>query len=184
MSAKDGLRGWTEADVAKHQARVRTATMSIGPLMALPVDPRPSQWLTTAPNASGIYEFALDPISKPRQTQQDKWKKRPAVVAYRAFADELRRQAAEMNFKLPDCGWSITFYLPMPKSWGKTRVSQMMGKPHQQKPDCDNLVKAVMDALLPDDSTVWQIGGIEKYWAISGRIIVRIKAEDAHDEKT
>lgn len=124
--------------------------------------------------STDLYEFQLEPVSKPRQTQQDKWKQRPAVMAYRAFADALRAQAGALGFVLPVSGWSIAFYLPMPASWSKRKRAALDGQPHQQKPDCDNLLKAVMDALLEDDSVVWSIAGIEKRWAQEGRIVVRI----------
>lgn len=32
--------------------------------------------------------YIITPVPKPRQTQADKWKQRPAVMRYRAFADE------------------------------------------------------------------------------------------------
>ena len=40
----------------------------------------------------------------------------------------------------------------------------MLGKPHQQRPDIDNLVKAVLDALCEDDSFVWNIEAC-KLWS-------------------
>ena len=32
----------------------------------------------------------ITPVAKPRQTRSDVWKKRPCVVKYRQFADDLR----------------------------------------------------------------------------------------------
>lgn len=46
----------------------------------------------------------------------------------------------------------------------------MRGMPHQQKPDIDNLTKAVLDALLPDDSVVWSLAKLEKRWADTAAI--------------
>lgn len=34
--------------------------------------------------------YDITPIGKPRMTRADKWKKRPAVMRYRAFCDEAR----------------------------------------------------------------------------------------------
>jgi len=104
-------------------------------------------------------------------TQRDKWQKRPCVMQYRAFADQVREKLALYRFTLPAEGLSVRFDLPMPASWSKRRRNEMRGKPHQQKPDWDNLAKALFDAAMPDDdSGVWQIAGIEKRWADEGSI--------------
>jgi Holliday junction resolvase RusA-like endonuclease len=110
----------------------------------------------------------ITPVSKPRQTQADRWKKRPAVIRYRAFADELRlKYPHEMPLNV-----HLTFHMPMPKSWSKRKRAEMVGKPHQQKPDLDNLQKAVWDALLEEDSIVWRCVA-EKYWGVEGSIEIK-----------
>ncbi|OAT14605.1 endodeoxyribonuclease [Buttiauxella gaviniae ATCC 51604] len=48
----------------------------------------------------------------------------------------------------------------------------MNGKPHQSKPDCDNMLKALMDALFDDDSSIWDCR-ITKVWGEKGQIIIR-----------
>jgi len=107
----------------------------------------------------------ITPVGKPRQTQSDRWKQRPAVMRYRAFADELRLKYRE---ELP-CSVRLVFYLPMPKSWSKKKREAMVGQPHQQKPDFDNLAKSVCDALLVEDSVIWKCL-VEKYWSDRGGI--------------
>jgi Holliday junction resolvase RusA-like endonuclease len=107
----------------------------------------------------------IQPVSKPRQTASDRWKQRPVVMRYRAFADELRLKYRE---ELPN-SLTIRFYLAMPKSWSKKKRAEMNGKPHQQKPDFDNLAKAVCDALLEEDSVVWRCL-VEKYWSTESAI--------------
>ena len=107
----------------------------------------------------------ITPVSKPRQTRADVWKQRPAVMRYRAFADELRLKYRK---DLPD-SISLTFYIPMPKSWSKKKRSEMAGEPHRQRPDIDNCAKAVMDALSEEDCTVWRVHA-SKYWAEEGAI--------------
>ncbi len=59
--------------------------------------------------------YDITPMGKPRMTRADKWKKRPEVLRYRAFCDEVRLQGVE----LPESGSHVTFILPMPASWGK-----------------------------------------------------------------
>ena len=53
----------------------------------------------------------------------------------------------------------------------------MTGKPHQSKPDIDNLIKAFLDALLDDDAHVWDIRAT-KVWGTDGSIEVRDLADD------
>lgn len=122
-----------------------------------------------------ILVLPITPVPKPRMTQRDKWQKRPAVMAYRAFADDIRAELAAVGVTLPSAGLSVRFDLPMPASWSKRRRAEMRGKPHQQKPDWDNLAKALFDAAMPeDDSKVWQIAGIEKRWANTGSITLTL----------
>jgi len=39
----------------------------------------------------------------------------------------------------------------------------MLGEPHQSKPDIDNFLKGLLDAVFEDDSAVWSIWA-EKRW--------------------
>lgn len=112
--------------------------------------------------------YAITPVGKPRQTRSDKWKRRPAVLRYRSFCDSVRRQ----NMVLSDCGAHITFVLPMPLSWSKKKREEMKGKHHQQKPDCDNLLKSLLDAIYDDDAHIWDCR-ITKVWGEHGQIIIR-----------
>lgn len=115
-------------------------------------------------------EFDIKPCPKPRMTRADSWKKRPIVLKYWRFTDELKLQAKRLNYK-PGDKVSLIFYIPMAKSWSKKKREQMLGKPHKQKPDIDNLAKAFLDGLLEEDSWVWSLTA-EKYWANEGSIMV------------
>lgn len=110
----------------------------------------------------------IEPNTKPRMTQADKWKQRPCVVQYRNFCDELRAKTA--GFQLSD-NYSILFRISMPKSWSKKKRDLMRNKPHQETPDLDNLLKAVNDALLEQDKIIYQICAT-KLWADIGEIII------------
>lgn len=105
------------------------------------------------------YEFPLVPVPKPRMTRADAWRKRPCVLRYRAFADELKKQAEDLGFTVPASGLSLEFHLQIAKT-----VKREVGSPHQQRPDIDNLVKAFLDALCDEDSYVWNIRA-EKRWS-------------------
>lgn len=114
-------------------------------------------------------KISINPVGKPRQTQSDRWKKRPVVMRYRAYADELREKwSQETEEAVPDSLFLI-FQIPMPGSWSAKKKAAMMGTPHQQKPDIDNLVKAFLDALCEDDSYVWRVVAV-KQWAYTGSI--------------
>lgn len=112
-----------------------------------------------------IYDIV--PIPKPRMTQRDKWQQRDCVMKYRAFKDECRM----FDVVIPEAGSQVIFVLPMPKSWSKKKKDDMDGKPHRAKKDVDNLLKALLDAVFPDDSSVWDIR-ITKRWGESGKIII------------
>ena len=113
--------------------------------------------------------WVIEPMGKPRMTQADKWKVRPEVARYRAFKDECRLR----NVCLPEAGATVTFTLPMPQSWSKKKRLAMDGQPHQQKPDVDNLAKALLDAVFPDDSCVWDIR-CRKVWGNVGTIMIEV----------
>lgn len=102
-------------------------------------------------------------------TQRDRWAKRPAVMRYYDFCDELRlRYKGDLPASL-----GLEFYIVMPKSWSKKKQAAMDHQPHQQKPDIDNLCKAVMDALAPDDSYIHLLHAA-KYWtAVRPGIVIK-----------
>lgn len=111
----------------------------------------------------------IEPNTKPRMTRGDKWLKRPCVLRYWAFCEEIRLKTK--NFKLSE-SYKIVFYLPMPKSWSKKKRDLMNNQPHQETPDLDNLLKAVNDALLEQDKIIYHFEA-SKYWAEKGKIIIQ-----------
>lgn len=115
-------------------------------------------------------EFNLNPVPKPRMTRADRWKQRPIVLKYWDFCNELNRQAIKLEY-VPGDKVSLVFFIPMAKSWSKKKREQMLGKPHKQRPDIDNLAKAFLDALLKEDSHVYSLT-VEKYWSNKGSILV------------
>jgi len=112
--------------------------------------------------------YNVSPTAKVRQTQSDRWKQRPCVMRYRAFADKLRA----LGCTLQD-GDSIIFWIAMPRSWSSKKRSAHVGAPHRSRPDLDNLLGGTMDAVMPKgDSHVSALGRIEKRWALAGAIEV------------
>jgi len=102
-------------------------------------------------------------------TVSDKWKKRPSVLRYRAFRDEVKLKGV----KLYESGMHITFVMPMANSWSEKKKAAHDGMPHRQKPDFDNLAKALFDAVYEDDSHIHDVR-ISKVWGRSGKIIIEI----------
>jgi Holliday junction resolvase RusA-like endonuclease len=113
---------------------------------------------------SKAYTFSIKgaPMGKPRMTQRDKWMKRECVVRYRQYCDRLRAAAG----KVPEgnaYGICVLAWMAMPESWSKKKKQAMAGKIVQQKPDWDNVAKAVCDALFEDDSVLGG-GTCWKFW--------------------
>jgi Holliday junction resolvase RusA-like endonuclease len=116
-----------------------------------------------------VKTFLVDPVGKPRMTRSDRWNKRPAVLQYRAFCDEVRAQADGWQF--PESGAQVMFWIPMPASWSGKKKERMAGAPHQQTPDVDNCLKALLDALHVEDKGVYDVR-TTKRWARTGWIEV------------
>lgn len=84
---------------------------------------------------------------------------------YFAWRDAVKRKLGD--FELPEV-LIVTFYIPMPRSWSMAKRMEMLGAPHQQKPDVDNLIKALADCW-PEDKHVWRVEA-EKRWSLEGII--------------
>jgi|TARA_R110000823_G_scaffold149486_1_gene280253 Holliday junction resolvase RusA-like endonuclease len=107
-------------------------------------------------------------MAKPRMTQADSWKKRPIVLKYWEYKDDIKNWAVESNFNLGNEIYCV-FNIPMPPSWSKKKKEEMLGKNHQQRPDIDNLLKGLMDALLEEDSHIHTVYA-NKVWSDEGSI--------------
>lgn len=117
--------------------------------------------------------YEIDPVSAPRQVRSDTWAPSLHVRRYRAFKDHVRRLGVQVR-----AGDRVTFVLAMPRSWSKTKRAQMDGRPHQQKPDVDNLLKALWDAVEKDDSHLDRVC-LAKVWGVRGAIEIEPE-EDRH----
>jgi Holliday junction resolvase RusA-like endonuclease len=113
--------------------------------------------------------FNITPIPKPRMTRSDSWKKRPCVVRYWKFKDELRAVVGDSVIPHPV---HLLFVLPMPDSWSLAKKTKMLGLYHRQRPDADNLWKAWNDCLYDEDGHIADVR-VTKVWGHKGQIIVR-----------
>jgi len=120
-----------------------------------------------------MIDIRITPVPKPRMTVADKWKHRAIVDRYFAFKDELVALCKISKFKLED-SYKVEFLIEMPKSWNETKKKRLEGKPHKQRPDLDNLLKALNDCLRKEDQGVWYTEA-SKIWWREGRIIIHNK---------
>lgn len=140
--------------------------------------------LETVRTAAGgilrMIRLNVPPTAKPRMTHSDKWKQRPVVLRYREFKDKINIEANLAGFRIGDA-FRVIFLISMPQSWSKCKRQDMNGQPHQQKPDTDNLTKAVKDALINEDSTVWNEHAM-KFWTDGpGCILIENLSHDEID---
>ena len=113
----------------------------------------------------------IDPLPKPRMVRSDSWKKRPIVLRYWMYKDEMKLKCR--RFKL-GAAFKVVFVIPMPKSWSQKKRNLMEALPHQQRPDIDNLTKGLMDILCEEDSHIHWIEA-RKVWGTHGKIIIENK---------
>jgi Holliday junction resolvase RusA-like endonuclease len=117
------------------------------------------------------------PMGKPRMTQRDKWMKRECVVRYRAWADMIRLccpnpPPAERLARI-----NIFAYFAPPSSWSAKKRQAMIGHPYRQKPDPDNIAKAVLDSLWPDGDQAVGSVYIERQWRETAGLCVDLVME-------
>lgn len=119
----------------------------------------------------------ISPETHVRATQGDRiWfkiprdKLRPAglkrlmrLEKYNRYKISLLAEAKRNKFVMPEQGASITFYIPVSKSWKKWMKEKMHMQLHQEKPDIDNLYKAMGDSLLIEDKHIASVT-ITKRW--------------------
>lgn len=84
---------------------------------------------------------------------------------YQDRRDELRLHCLDMpQLDNQSLKLDVAAVRPMPQSWSQKKRERMNGKPTTAKPDLDNIIGAVMDALLPnDDSNIVSVAG-HKVW--------------------
>lgn len=112
-----------------------------------------------------MLSYHITPVPAPRMTRSDKWKKRPCVMRYFSFRDKVK----DLGISVEPYGTHVRFFMPMPKSWSKKKKAEMNGTLHQQKPDVDNLLKALLDSIFKDDAHIADIRAT-KIWSVEGRI--------------
>ena len=113
-------------------------------------------------------------------TKRDRWARRPAVVRYFQYRDNIR--AAWGGREVP-AELRLVFVMPMPKSWSNKKRLLMNGTPHQQKPDIDNMIKAVLDALCEEDRFIYDVHAT-KFWGENGILSIETYRDWETDRKS
>lgn len=83
---------------------------------------------------------------------------------YNDYKLNLSAECKRKQFKFPPQGASICFFVPVPKSWSGKKKKLYHGKFHQSRPDLDNYLKAMTDALLVEDKYIAHYGELSKRW--------------------
>lgn len=117
-----------------------------------------------------------EPVGAPRQTQSDRWRLRPCVVRYRAFRDRVRAAAGPLPEAVAVASLDVLAVFAPPASWSMKRRAAAMGQPHRAKPDGDNVLKAVADALWEQDSGLADCR-VRKVWGCPERVEVEVRTE-------
>lgn len=139
-----------------------------------PTKPKPTPQTT-----NGVILFTVyhRPMGAPRMTRRDKWKNRPCVEAYHAFRDAIRRYfpgdvppAEHVN----ELSWLATFATSKP---------ELIGTIYRNKPDRDNIDKAILDALWKRDEAIGP-GWIDRRWGTEDKLEIRITLLQALESTT
>lgn len=125
---------------------------------------------------------------KPFAKQRPRFSRRNGRAFTPAETISFERQVgiiASEHFREPITGpvrLKIAAVFEPPKSWSKKKTAEHMNRSHTQKPDLDNVVKAVSDGLnriaFADDS---QIAACElvKVWGPDARTVVTVEEMSA-----
>ena len=124
------------------------------------------------------------PIGKPTWQKSDKWKPRKCIIDYRAFCDYLRLIAKPIPVAGSVQILDVVAYFNPPPSWSARKRAAMLGELHRLKPDADNILKAVDDALWSrskavatagrgDDSAIAR-ANVSKWWARESYLWIQI----------
>lgn len=101
-------------------------------------------------------------------TQRDRWQERKPVKKYRDWCDAAREAAGLRKLQKMDAsafyGVIVFAHFRIPKSYTKKRRVEIAGKMHCKKPDADNVIKAICDALFENDERIAMMQ-CYKYWA-------------------
>jgi Holliday junction resolvase RusA-like endonuclease len=85
------------------------------------------------------------------QLRPEGLKRLKRLEKYNEYKTELLAEAKKKNFTVPAAGLSVTFYVPMPRTWSQKKKNAHNGLLMQSRPDIDNYCKAFLDSLVSED---------------------------------
>lgn len=116
------------------------------------------------------FPIHIEPMGAVRMTQRSKWKDATAqrYLSYKNFIGLVARQHITEPLDKP-VSVKLAFYYPIPKSWSKVKKDDAndQGIMPAVKPDIDNCIKGVFDALngvaWKDDNLVVDVWSMKRY---------------------
>lgn len=85
------------------------------------------------------------------------------IEKYNKYKADIYLLAKAQKFTFPAIGASIKFYIPIPKSWTKSKRNNMHLQYHMNRSDLDNLCKALFDSLMSEDKHIAHFEAA-KFW--------------------
>ena len=105
------------------------------------------------------YTLTVQPMGAVRMTRFTP-RNKGAAGRYATYKEEIRLK----RLPIPESGYHLVFLFKLSPSWSNKKKAEKLYTPHTQKPDRDNLEKAVLDSLFADDAHIWD-GRTTKLWA-------------------
>jgi Holliday junction resolvase RusA-like endonuclease len=153
-------------------ARERQASKADAP----PSTPPESPCVSVGPTRLVRFTVMGAAVGAPRQTQSDRWRQRPCVVAYRDWCDRIRAACPEVPAAETVQRLTVRAYYAPPVSWSRKKREGCIGRLKRTKPDIDNTCKMCVDALWEQDSAIAWLVGV-KFWDWTERMEVEIEVE-------
>ncbi|MGG4288354.1 RusA family crossover junction endodeoxyribonuclease [Priestia megaterium] len=131
------------------------------------------------------YHIKIQPMGAVRMTRRGKFVSETAQ-RYLSYKDEIKRQIVkqvkERELMKDEIEVEVMFFMPIPQSWSKKKREAAVLKPHKSKPDIDNLLKGLFDALngliWKDDNLVSKVSAVKIYVPQDEGIMVTVKEID------
>ena len=115
-------------------------------------------------------EIPGNPVAQPRHRVSARGGFARTYLPKKHPVHEYKRRVAEYTQDWPVFSGPVNVYIevsfPMPQSWSRKKQVAMREAFHAQKPDADNIAKAILDALKArwkDDAQVARLS-IDKRW--------------------
>lgn len=116
------------------------------------------------------FPIPIEPMGAVRMTQRSKWKDKTAqkYLRYKHFIGVTAKRNIPEPSERP-ISVTLAFYYPIPKSWSKKKKDEAndQGIMPAVKPDIDNCIKGVFDALngiaWKDDNLVVDVRSFKRY---------------------